>query len=110
MLKMLKLAADEMDRLGKYEAANHLTGIMHKLAGFPKDLTKAEKKYLREAEKAVEDTYDPDKSDKQQGQYYGTVTEIFKAKVKKHLGYDPYKKRKQKEKAKSKKKKKGKKK
>lgn len=62
------------------------------------DLTKAEEKYWKEAEKAVKDQYDPEEEPEI---FYGTVTQIFKAKVKKHLGYDPYKKRKKKKKKKS---------
>lgn len=102
-LELLKEAANQLDHFGEYEMANELTNLLKKFAGFPKDLTKEEKKYLREAEEAVEDTYDPDKSKAQQGKYYGIVTNIFKAKVKKHLGYDPFKKRKKKKKDKSKK-------
>lgn len=63
-------------------------------AAKPADMTKAEEKYWKEAEKAVEDTYDPEGSDAQKGKYYGTVTNIFKAKVQKHLGHDPFKKKK----------------
>lgn len=70
-------------------------------AGIPKDLTKEEKKYLREAEKIVGDEYDEDSP-----KYWGTVTNIFKAKVEKHLGYDPFKKRRDKKKKEEKKKKK----
>jgi hypothetical protein len=65
----------------------------------PADMTKAEEKYWKEAEKAVEDTYDSEGSDEQKGRFFGTVTNIFKAKVKKHLGYDPFKKKKKKKKA-----------
>lgn len=64
-------------------------------ASIPNDLTKEEKKYLREAEKIVSKEYDEDSP-----KYWGTVTNIFKSKVKKHLGYDPYKKRKKKRKKK----------
>jgi hypothetical protein len=68
----------------------------------PADMTKAEEKYWKEAEKAVEDTYDKEGAEAQKGKYYGTVTNIFKAKVEKHLGYDPFKKKKDKDKKKKK--------
>ena len=93
----LKEAAGELDKLGQIDLADELTDLMYKLA-FPKDLTKEEKKYLLEAEEAVHGTYNPDKSKAQSGKFYGTMTEIFRAKVKKHLGYDPFKKRNKKKK------------
>ena len=66
----------------------------------PKDLTKEEKKYLKESEKIVAKEYDKDSD-----MYWGTVTNIFKAKVKKHLGYDVFKKHRKKKKEEEKKKK-----
>lgn len=72
-------------------------------ASIPKDLTKEEEKYLKEAEKIVGKEYDKDDE-----KYWGTVTNIFKAKVEKHLGYDPFvkhRKKRKKEEAKKKKKK-----
>ena len=67
----------------------------------PANMTKAEEKYWKEAEKEVKDTYDPDGSDEEQQEYYGKVTNIFKAKVKKHLGHNPFTKKKKGKKKKS---------
>jgi alkyl sulfatase BDS1-like metallo-beta-lactamase superfamily hydrolase len=82
-----------------------MEGSMEKLAK-PKDLSKEEEKYWKEAEDIVDEQYSESKeSDK----YYGTLSNIFKAKVEKHLGYDPFKKarerKKKREKAEKKKKK-----
>ena len=71
----------------------------------PKDLSKAEEKYWKEAEKIVKKQYD---ESKEPGKFYGTVSNIFKSLSKKNLGYNPYEKarerKKKREKAKKKKK------
>lgn len=100
MIEELKKLADQADRLGQHKVADLIECAMLKLA-FPKDLTKSEKKYLKESEDAASESYDEDDP-----KYWGTVTEIWKAKVEKHLGYDPFKKRKDKKKKKEKSKKK----
>lgn len=71
----------------------------------PKDLSKAEEKYWKEAEDIVEEQYSKTKEPEK---FWGTVTNIFKAKVEKHLDHDPFaearkrkKKREKKEKKKS---------
>lgn len=100
MIEEIRKLAEQADKLGLYHVADKLELAMLKLA-FPKDLTKSEKKYLREAEDAVAESYDESSP-----KYWATVTEVWKAKVEKHLGYDPFKKRKDKKKKKEKSKKK----
>jgi hypothetical protein len=88
------------------EQTGELPKAALKVFAKPADMSKAEEKYWKEAEKAVEGTYDPEGSDEEQQKYYGTVTNIFKAKVEKHLGHDPFNKKKKKKKDKDKSKKK----
>jgi len=53
----------------------------------PADLSKAEEKYWKEAEDIVDEQYSKTKEPEK---FWGTVTNIFKAKVDKHLDHDPF--------------------
>jgi hypothetical protein len=90
----LVVVANRLDQLGEIHLADELTRVVLKLAA-PADMTAAEEKYWDEAEKIAKDEYSPTK---QPDKFYGTVTNIFKAKVKKHLKHDPFKKKKKKKK------------
>jgi len=92
ILAKLAAIADQADLIGQEAAADQITNIMVSLAA-PADMSKSEKKYWREAEEAAKQQYS---SSKEPDKFYGTTTNIFKAKVKKHLGHNPFKKKKKK--------------
>lgn len=92
----LALIANEIDSAGEEKLAEELTGVIVQMAA-PANMTKPEKKYWNQAEKIVDEEYSANKNP---DKFYGTLTNIYKAKVEKHLGYNPFKKRKKKKKKK----------